>query len=354
MDKEKLYKNIQNLRQRLNITFDDYPLNVRKIYSEQLGKKLGEVPFSISALRGMAIIDVNDPENDVILLNSFRTKIEQNFDCSHEFIHTVAHRNLPNKTSFKCFEKVTNKQDRFIEWQANEGAAELLIPYKLFIPKYVEYSRERAHDFSYIPEFELSEMFNVSTAVLSNRIDSLNYEIYQYLQHGSIDDIEILSRNKQKERGWNKNHKQWFCLKCLAAINEGAPFCSICGKELVSSRSPKLLYNYTGIGAGFMKYSGVKLNENGEFDICPNCKNEEIITGERFCKICGSPLKNECENPNCQGVNEIHPSNARYCSFCGGETSYKRMGYLKGWDAKTEDIATNSTSSLDDGEDLPF
>ena len=123
IDKNSLYKKVQYIRNHLKITYLDYPLDSLKLCSEVLGKKMGYAPFKAPALRGIAAIDKNDYQNDVILLNSARTKIEQNFDCAHEIIHTIAHRNLPGITSFSCFETVGKKQDPFIEWQANEGAA---------------------------------------------------------------------------------------------------------------------------------------------------------------------------------------------------------------------------------------
>ncbi len=115
MDKANLYKWIQNVRDQLNITERDYPLNSSNLCTNLLGKKFAYVDFKTSALRGMAAIDKNNPQNDVILLNSSRTKIEQNFDCAHEIIHTLKHRSLPGVTSFNCFETIKQKQDSFLE-----------------------------------------------------------------------------------------------------------------------------------------------------------------------------------------------------------------------------------------------
>ena len=69
-------------------------------------------------------------KHDTIILNGRRNKYEMIFDFIHELIHTKKHRDEENQT-FTCFDK---KQNSFIEWEANEGAAEFLVNYKLFIP----------------------------------------------------------------------------------------------------------------------------------------------------------------------------------------------------------------------------
>ena len=46
-------------------------------------------------------------------------------------IHLALHRRLEQKT-FNCFDKVQANQNPFTEWQANEGAAEFFVPYKIF------------------------------------------------------------------------------------------------------------------------------------------------------------------------------------------------------------------------------
>ena len=71
---------------------------------------------------------------DIILLNSHRNKIEQKIDCSHEAIHLAFHRNI-NCKSFNCFETALPSQNKYLEWQANEGSAELNVPFQTLLPK---------------------------------------------------------------------------------------------------------------------------------------------------------------------------------------------------------------------------
>lgn len=47
----------------------------------------------------------------------------------------------------------------------------------------------------------LSKYYNVSDVFIENRLESLRYEIDQYLNGCDLNDIEILSNRKQLERG---------------------------------------------------------------------------------------------------------------------------------------------------------
>lgn len=67
------------------------------------------------------------------MLNARHSVEELNFDCGHELIHLTKHRGL-GLSSFHCFDTLKPKQDPFIEWEANEGAAELTVPYRSFLP----------------------------------------------------------------------------------------------------------------------------------------------------------------------------------------------------------------------------
>lgn len=354
IDKASLYRRIQNVRNQLRITHQDYPLDSLQLCSKVLEKKIGYAPFKAPALRGMAAIDKSNHKNDVILLNSARTKIEQNFDCAHEIIHTIAHRNLPGITSFNCFETVGKKQDPFIEWQANEGAAELLVPYKHFIPIYVNLSRKYARNFNKTPpEKELSTMYNVTEAVISHRINALNYEIYQYLEHGDINNIEILSQAKQQQRGWNKRHEKFYCTNCLSLINVMFDFCPICGQKL--EKEGMLIYKYILRGAGYMKYDGIDVNKDGRAIECPNCKNEEHFDNAEHCIICGQYLVNYCtESINCSHEKKPLPGNARYCPYCGAKTTFFQNGYLESWDEKDSDESFNEPFVSISEDDIPF
>lgn len=50
-------------------------------------------------------------------------------------------------------------------------------------------------------KFELARQFNVTDAVITYRLESLKYEIGQYLNGVPVHRIEILSRSQQRARG---------------------------------------------------------------------------------------------------------------------------------------------------------
>lgn len=152
--------------------------------------------FDSKGLCGAAFVG---EKHDTIILNSCRSKSEMTFDFIHELIHTKKHRNT-DKQAFACFDR---KQNSYIEWEANEGAAEFLVPYKLFLPIIKEnYNKINSQVFGAF-QFceETAGLFNVSNAVITNRLDNLKYEIYQYLNGTPLEHVKILSLSEQRKQG---------------------------------------------------------------------------------------------------------------------------------------------------------
>ncbi|MBP0958395.1 MAG: ImmA/IrrE family metallo-endopeptidase [Oscillospiraceae bacterium] len=140
-------------------------------------------------------------KKDTIVLNGRRNTKEMMFDFVHEFIHTRKHRH-EEKHEFTCFDK---RQNSFLEWEANEGAAEFLVNYKLFIPIFCELyefyaNRVEAWQLVYGGVSliqELAKRFSVTEMIILNRIKNLSYEIDQYSKGTSVDHIFLLSGNQQ-------------------------------------------------------------------------------------------------------------------------------------------------------------
>lgn len=196
--KRRLYNDIHRCKAELDIPEWAYDFNMIELCKAE-GIKLEILPFKTKALRGMAAIG-NNYCNDVILLNTDRTDRERNFDCAHEYVHLRIHRKNKKKV-FNCIDAVYAKQDEYIEWQANEGAAELFVPMSALLPMI----KERYYDFSSyndIEEFKAitAERFKVTGKVIEYRLESLKYEINQYLSGVPINDIEILSLAEQKRK----------------------------------------------------------------------------------------------------------------------------------------------------------
>lgn len=210
--KSGLYKQVNYLRNSLGLEPDEYGIDTVKLCKD-IGIRVENAPFCSPGLRGMAIVG-NEGESDVIFLNSARTPREQNVDCGHECMHLGIHRNEPCRT-FKCFEKVAPGQDKYVEWQANEGSAELIVPYRNLLRQVKRYEHLLCNHAN-IAAFkaELKEVYNVTDAVITIRLESLKYEIAQYLAGVPMDELRILSNTSQIKEGIR--------IKSLNAIANGS------------------------------------------------------------------------------------------------------------------------------------
>lgn len=199
LTKAGLYQQINNYRYSLGLEPDEYGIDVVKLCRQQ-GIRIENIPFYSPGLRGMAIIG-GESESDVIFLNSERSHTEQNVDCAHECVHLGFHRKEPYRT-FKCFEKVAPGQDHYIEWQANEGGAEITVPYRHLLQRIKRYEH-LLNNHANVTAFkiEMMEMCNVTEAVITFRLESLKYEIAQYLAGIPLNELRILSNTSQAQEG---------------------------------------------------------------------------------------------------------------------------------------------------------
>ncbi len=197
-------------------------MNIFKLCSKISNVEITAVPFNTRDLRGMVSLAKNDNENNVILVNSNKSFEEQNFHGFHELMH-IPTVDEPG-TILRCYERVKPTQDSYLEWLANEGAAEFIVPYKILLPIIKDKYFDLIQGFGtwYFCN-EYSYKFGVSNTVMQYRIETLKYEIDQYLNGVALDEIEILSKRKQDDRGiivqslvemenqrlsvmWNKTH----------------------------------------------------------------------------------------------------------------------------------------------------
>ena len=123
-------------------------------------------------------------------LNARRSATGKNFDCMHELIHYWLH----DQSAFHCLEGM----DGHMEWQANEGAAQFLMPYQSFIPNYCH-----LHDALYakLPPQQAYETqiatlagnYMVGEMAVKFRIDRLRNEIAQYVDGVDIGKIKVVT-----------------------------------------------------------------------------------------------------------------------------------------------------------------
>lgn len=206
--KEKLYNVVAYFREQLMNCGVQYPMNIFNVCNNFINLKIECVPFKTTGLKGMIAVATEEDPTHYILINSKLSAIEKNFYGLHELLHAYLHSSEKGKT-FRCYDKIKPNQDYATEWQANEGAAELLIPYKDFIPyfysllmlyckntgKWTElYGVQDIYDV-------ISNRYFASRMVVKNRIASLSYEIDQYANGTPISDIKLLSYNKREVNG---------------------------------------------------------------------------------------------------------------------------------------------------------
>ena len=127
------------------------------------------------------------------------------------------------------------------------------------------------------------------------------------------------------------------CIICGSiAYGKNSNFCSICGNALVDVIFNEEMFNP-------MVYSCIQQDQDGRPIICPRCGNENPLPVGDFCIICGAPIYNRCADTEktsetgyqylsspCEAGN-ILPGNARYCPYCGNETTYFQAGILEPW-----------------------
>lgn len=124
-----------------------------------------------------------------------------------------------------------------------------------------------------------------------------------------------------------------------------ARYCAVCGAPTTYGA----LNIFKNFHEGYQKDEGYEGDKQDEGDdtmiynagvdydketmrvkICPFCHNEEFSKGAIYCRICGAPLYNTCENGIIEDSNgepivlrmHANPTNARFCECCGKPTVY--------------------------------
>ena len=194
-EKHNLYERVDRLRGSLHIPFNE-PIDSITLIESSPRIDLEYIPFKTHGFCGIAMVG---EKIDTIALNSNRTYEEQNFDGAHELMHLYQHRNITQR--FNCFSIKKPQQDSFLEWQANEGAAQFLVPYQDFIPRFLDLYYSARYDEDRDLRDILADFYHVTTPVIHHRIDSLNYEIHQYERGIPLSELEILSKRQRNQRG---------------------------------------------------------------------------------------------------------------------------------------------------------
>lgn len=189
MTKAELYKLVDGDRRSYGLKSSVDAVELTR----SLGVYLDYVDFRTPGLRGVAYVG-----EGATFLNKRLTRAQHNFHAAHELFHHLYHKDTSIKT-FECYGHAVGS-DPYYEWEANEGAAEMLVPYRSFLC-FVAHNLPRCRRDLLQLQAKIAFACNVPVATAALRFESLKYELAQYLGGTPIDEIEILSAAQQEERG---------------------------------------------------------------------------------------------------------------------------------------------------------
>jgi Zn-dependent peptidase ImmA (M78 family) len=345
---------IKNIVSDLYIKFkiDSYPIDVKKLFRKIPNARI--VPFSkfmkkynISLYEVYTYLNTDegctiyDPKTNryIVYYNDIKFKFiyiktpeRQRWTLAHELGHILLkHHTITNKT--KIFRNtLTDKEYNWMEREANYFAS-LLLAYPLILYKLrIKNSTDIASICGISQEAASYRFEDYKKWSLNKKIDKKDLLILEYFN-------DFLSKKHCPTCGYDTK-----------LLDYG--YCPICGAKLERG-SGNMIYN-----------DGYELDKNGRAVICPVCGNEEIgeDPDEQYCIICGTYLVNKCthdydEFNNFTGeiikpaCGKIVPGNARYCPYCGSETTFFRNGLLQPWQEAKEELEKIPTADIDD---LPF
>lgn len=207
LSKARLYQRIDDFMRELGYKLDPefYPID-----SLVLARSFQDLEIKFHRFKDLnAYALLAKDALSTMVLNSAKSKEDINFDCMHELQHYKWH----NKSVYQCkYSQGKIVTDSYYEWEANEGAAQALVPYQIFIPEYAQALRKLEHHIFDSNDFmnHLCKKFGVSPAVIEYRIKNLDYEIFQYVREGkSIHDLILLSGHEKRSRCIKVDSAKW-------------------------------------------------------------------------------------------------------------------------------------------------
>lgn len=304
IERPRFYSLIENKMKDLGIGEDDYPVDSIKIAS--LFKDNLHIEFLDFQSPSIGGVMYKGIHKSSMALNNLRTKKGMNFDCMHELIHYWFH---PTGTNL-CFDTGFTKQNNTREWQANEGAAEILMPKKLFKRMYMDYRGSVKG---------LSDYFLVGEKAVTYRVSNLG--------------LDKINFKLLRTCGRKKNIHCAICGNIDFSYRDY--YCKICGEPIFVIKDTR-----------WVKYGeGVELDEFGHAIECPVCGSRDIIPFENTCRSCGASLFQKCtDNGNDdipadeKSCGRVLDGSARYCKRCGHKSTFYRDKYLKDWQEEMAEI----------------
>lgn len=325
------------------LQINSFPIEPFSIFSRKQGEPilvltLKQYNASSLALHPLAIKDAKcfykPGRAYLIVYNSDMPENRIRFSLIHELGHIVLQHLNDERTEICRGENGYSRLYCIMEGQANTFAGNFLAPPILIREKLA------GNKFNYQI---ISSFFGMSDTAVSE----YRYKDYQeWLQMTpSLHEKSILDRCKN----------YMFPKLCAMCGNlfqgKSAKYCPVCGSN----------FYYDGFNPEEMEsmiYSSIQQNGMGKAIICPRCGNEQMVSDGEYCEICGVPLYNRCAptnqmtdggyfytEPPCE-MGHILPGNARFCPYCGNETTYNQAGLLTPWTQESRAANKNNQGEV--------
>lgn len=250
--------------------------------------------------------------------------------------HEIGHIQLNHFTDFdkSCFSRggFTDPEYKALETECDVFAKNILAPLHLVLP--LKLDRRGIYT-----------LFNMSWQAAGNRYKTRQADADRL----SVQKLQCLQEQHHTFIGRFPSIAK--CKKCGYLFLKRGEHCPICGKPAKGIKSVVLVEGLS------MFYKEIATNEENQLEECIECENEDILADDKYCKICGNPLVNRCSNYDEQhgdGCGITLLGNARYCTQCGGKSSFLIAGLLPTWqDEKNAETPKKSVKPKGDSE-LPF
>lgn len=263
------------------------------------------------------IIHYNDVDKSRISSNRYRWNI------AHELGHVALEHHKKHRESRLFRNEISDELYAVIEAEANMFAAYILVPHIV-----ISCVTDKRH-------VDIKKLCQVSGAASNRRQEDI--QAWGRRNRAEPYDLELLGffSHYVEKNAYSKSAREWLdrhraCPRCSAsAEHRFISFCQICGET------------YKGhykLPEDMMQYSRIDLDELDRALECPVCHNTELASGGTFCVICGNSLVNFCsesENPfgsSCANIDPL-PGHARFCPYCGSESTFLKRGLLSKWTA---------------------
>ena len=187
MDKAELYRLVDERRAALSISSPADPYQLAR----RLGIAVSCYAFESRCLSGFLMRGETHSE---IVLNASGSPESRRFTAAHELIHYLLH----GGRQFLCGNTgLAEGNVGALEWQANQGAAELLMPYRVFLP-FIKNIRsillaDEGRAFRLI-----AKEFSVSLSTAQLRLRDLEPEFEQYCAGVPLEELQIVAASKMK------------------------------------------------------------------------------------------------------------------------------------------------------------